>query len=299
MLSTRRSRTWRGLALGVVAGALLAGCAGDGPSRGGANGIAASGGGGVDAAAVLATLPSDHVHGVAVNPADGRTYLATHEGLFVAAADGWTALGPVIDLMGFSVAGPDHFYASGHPGQGSDLPNPVGLIESKDGGQTWAPLSRQGESDFHALTAHAEGVVGYDGELRVSSDGTSWSTAQGMPAPAFSLASGGDGVVLATTERGLTISDDGGATWRPLDGAPRLLLVDWATGPTVAGVSPDGAVHVSQDSGRTWQEQGRIQGQPQALGASGTGDELRIQVVAQGTVTESRDAGVTFGALAP
>jgi hypothetical protein len=67
--------------------------------------------------------------------------LATHDGLFVAAADGWAALGPVIDLMGFSVAGPDHFYASGHPGQVSDLPNPVGLIESKDGGQTWAPLS--------------------------------------------------------------------------------------------------------------------------------------------------------------
>lgn len=57
--------------------------------------------------------------------------------------------------MGFSVAGPDHFYASGHPGQGIDLPNPVGLIESRDGGMTWAPLSRQGDSDFYALTAQA------------------------------------------------------------------------------------------------------------------------------------------------
>ncbi len=201
--------------------------------------------------------------------------------------------------MGFSVAGPDHFYASGHPGQGSDLPNPVGLIESRDGGTTWAPLSRQGESDFHTLSAHAEGVVGYDGELRISSDGTSWTVAQGLPAPAFSLAAGNDGVVLATTERGLAISDDGAATWRLLEGAPLLLLVDWATGPTVAGVTPDGVVHISQDSGRTWQQQGRIQGQPQALGASGGGDELRIQVVAQGSVAESRGAGVTFGSLKP
>ncbi len=55
--------------------------------------------------------------------------------------------------------GPDHFYASGHPGPGVELPAPVGLIESRDGGATWDPLSRQGESDFHALTASDAGVV--------------------------------------------------------------------------------------------------------------------------------------------
>lgn len=284
------------VAVGVVAVVLLSGCAGDATDGAGEIRTAS---GNTDVAAALATLPSNHVHGVTVNPSDGRTYLATHDGLFVATASGWTSLGPTIDLMGFTVAGPDHFYASGHPGPGSDLPNPVGLIESRDGGMTWAPRSRQGESDFHALTVQADRVVGYDGELRTSSDGTSWAVAQGMPAAPFSLAAGDDGVVLATTERGLAISGAGGSTWRLLEGAPLLLLVDWAAGPTVAGVTPDGVVHVSQDSGRTWQQQGRIKGQPQALGASGGGDELRIQVVAQGSVTESRDAGATFGALKP
>ena len=102
-------------------------------------------------------LPSPHVHGVAVNPADDRVYLATHDGLFRYDPTGPQRIGPVIDLMGFTVAGPDHFYASGHPGQGTDLPDPVGLLESTDAGHTWTALSRQGQSDFHALTASPAG----------------------------------------------------------------------------------------------------------------------------------------------
>ena len=77
-------------------------------------------------------LPSPHVHGVAINPGDDLVYLATHDGLFRYDDTGPTRIGPVIDLMGFTVAGPNHFYASGHPGEGSDLPNPVGLITSTD-----------------------------------------------------------------------------------------------------------------------------------------------------------------------
>jgi hypothetical protein len=45
-------------------------------------------------------LPSPHVHGVAVNPGDGRVYLATHHGLFRYDDTGPTRVGPVIDLMG-------------------------------------------------------------------------------------------------------------------------------------------------------------------------------------------------------
>ena len=60
--------------------------------------------------------------------------------------------------MGFTVAGPGHYYASGHPGTATDLPQPVGLIESRDGGRTWAVLSRGGQSDFHALTTSGRTV---------------------------------------------------------------------------------------------------------------------------------------------
>jgi hypothetical protein len=54
--------------------------------------------------------------------------------------------------MGFTAGkGSGVFCASGHPGEGADLPTPLGLIKSVDGGKTWEQLARQGESDFHAL----------------------------------------------------------------------------------------------------------------------------------------------------
>jgi hypothetical protein len=82
-------------------------------------------------------LLSTHVHGVAIDPGDGALLLATHEGLVQVGDDGeLTAAGPVIDLMGFTLTGPDHYLASGHPGLRTDLPQPVGLIESTDGGET-------------------------------------------------------------------------------------------------------------------------------------------------------------------
>lgn len=47
---------------------------------------------------------------------------ATHQGLSRYVDSGPQLVGPVIDLMGSTVAGPDHFSAFGHPGAGTDLP---------------------------------------------------------------------------------------------------------------------------------------------------------------------------------
>jgi hypothetical protein len=99
-------------------------------------------------------------------PGDGALLLATHAGLVEVGEGGeLTPIGPVIDLMGFAASGAEHYVASGHPGLRVDLPQPVGLIESTDGGRTWAALSRQGQSDFHALTVSDAGVLGFDGSL--------------------------------------------------------------------------------------------------------------------------------------
>jgi hypothetical protein len=272
----------------VLVAALLAGCGGQGSH----SAEAAAGAG------HQRGLPSAHVHGVAVNPGDGLVYLATHDGLFRYDAAGPTRVGPVIDLMGFTVAGPDTFYASGHPGPGVDLPDPVGLLRSTDAGKTWTPLSMQGRSDFHALVASGGGVVGYDGVLRTSRDGTTWRE---LPAPVspHSLAASPDGtVLLATTEEGLRRSADAGASWATVASAPLLLVVGWAGGDTVTGVTPDGTVAVSTDAGATWRERGRVDGAPQALGASiAKSGGVRVLVVTDTAVLDSADGGVSFGKL--
>ena len=239
-------------------------------------------------------LPSPHVHGVVINPGDDLVYLATHHGLFRYDDTGPTRIGPVIDLMGFTVAGPNHFYASGHPGEGSDLPNPVGLITSTDAGQTWTPLSRQGQSDFHALTTSPAGILGNDGTLRASPDGQQWTDLQ-IPLPPSALAARSDGrTVLAATDAGLFRSDDAARTWAPPTEAPPLKVLAWAGDGTAVGATFDGAVYVSTDTGLTWQRRGRTP-PPQALS---TGAEAgRVLVVTGDEVLDSTDGGRTFAPL--
>ncbi|MGY2746936.1 WD40/YVTN/BNR-like repeat-containing protein [Arthrobacter sp. UYCu723] len=117
-------------------------------------------------------LPSAHIHGLSVNGETGRVLLATHDGLFDVSKNPAVKIGPTNDLMGFTAAMDEGvFYASGHPGKDSSLPNPLGLIKTSDGGKSWEQLSRQNESDFHALTTTKSGIVAFDGTLRTSTDG--------------------------------------------------------------------------------------------------------------------------------
>ncbi|MGY1749977.1 F510_1955 family glycosylhydrolase [Modestobacter sp. SYSU DS0511] len=249
----------------------------------------------------LGTLPAAHVHAVAVDPGDGALLVATHEGLITLGDDGRpAAVGPVIDLMGFTVAGPDHYLASGHPGLHTDLPNPVGLIESTDGGKTWTPLSRAGESDFHALTAlPGGGALGYDGTLRRTSDGTTWETLV-IPAEPHTLTATPDGQVLATTGAGLLRSADAGTTWAPVDGAPLLQVVTWSGDGTAAvGISPDGAVWTSTDAAATWTHRAQLDGTPSAVAATTDDGDPRVLVVTDHGLLQSTDGGTTFTTLLP
>ena len=160
------------------------------------------------------TLPSAHVHAIARDPGSSKLLVAAHDGLYV--YDGATPkrVGPVIDLMGFTVAGPGHYYASGHPGTATDLPQPVGLIESRDGGKTWTVLSRGGGSDFHALTTAGSTVVGFDGALRSTADGRTWREGNLDAQPRTLAGSRNGSTVLATTPEGLMHSIDAGLSWR-------------------------------------------------------------------------------------
>lgn len=73
-----------------------------------------------------------HVHALGVDPQDGTLYAGTHYGLFRVPEQGAATLvaDRVQDFMGFTVIGPNHYLASGHPGEGQESPSSLGLIES-------------------------------------------------------------------------------------------------------------------------------------------------------------------------
>lgn len=248
-------------------------------------------------------LPSTHIHGLHVG-AGGETdqvLLATHVGLFDITEDPATQIGPTNDLMGFTAGKEDGvYYASGHPGKGSGLPNPLGLIRSTDGGETWEQLSRQGESDFHALAVTKTGIVAFDGSLATSPDGKRWTPVTADFSPAVLAGHPDSDTVLATTPGGLQRSGDGGQTWALDSSAPLIQFAAFATPAEAVGVQPDGAVHFSTNGGKTWTSKGRINGKVQAItAAKGADGNLRIWAATADGILASTDGGESFGDFDP
>ncbi|MEO5778940.1 F510_1955 family glycosylhydrolase [Arthrobacter sp. PAMC25284] len=248
------------------------------------------------AAGAASGLPSAHVHGLSVNGETSQVLLATHEGLFDVSGTPAVTIGPTNDYMGFTAAmEPDVFYASGHPGPGSDLPNPAGLLKTTDGGRTWQQLSRQKESDFHALAATKSGIVAFDGTLRTSTDGITWQSVAADFMPAVLAGNPYSDTVLATTTDGVQRSTDGGTTWTLNAAAPLIQFAAFASSREAIGVAPDGAVYYSPDAGTSWQQTGTISGGVQAIAAmEGADGSPWIWAATATGVIVSTDGGATF-----
>lgn len=228
-----------------------------------------------------------HVHALGRDPGDGDLLLAGHAGLFRVTRSGFERIGPVIDLMGFTVAGPGHYYASGHPQPGTDLPQPVGLIESRDGGETWSVLSRGGQSDFHSLTATDGGIIGHDGVLRRTDDGTRWTSLAADFEPISLSGRSDDGRVVGSTSTSVVTSDDGGRSWRPVPGSPAPSLVSRADDAAVA-ITGDGRIHVADAMAEKWSVTDMVARQPMAILASGSRADLEIVVLTEEGLVVSR-----------
>ncbi len=234
----------------------------------------------------------EHVHGLGVDPADGALYAGTHHGLVRIGPDGELVrvADRVQDYMGFTVVGPRRYLASGHPGPGESGPGNLGLIETTDGGQTWETLSLEGQADFHALDAAGDAIYGYSGgRLLVSEDGARWTDRGAMRIADLAVDPSRPERLLATTEQGLVLSEDGGAAFRSVPGSPVLLLVDFSEDAAV-GISPQGAVHTSADGGLTWEQRGDGGDTPEALVA----DAEAIYVAVGGAIVASADGGASF-----
>lgn len=240
------------------------------------------------------------MHGLGINPADGSLFIATHTGLFRTPAGERRAerVGKSAqDTMGFTVAGPDRFLGSGHPDGRDELPPFLGLIESRDAGRTWKPVSLLGKADFHVLEAAGDHVYGFgsDWESRearflVSTDGGRRWKRRAPPEPLFSLALNPEDPerLLASGELGIHESSDGGRTWRQRSDQSGLLA--WPAPDTLVLVDGRGEVKVSSDA-RVWNVVGNVEGPPAAFEAERDGLYVALH---DGTVKRSSDGGRTW-----
>jgi hypothetical protein len=240
-----------------------------------------------------------HVHGLGINPANQTLMVATHTGTYRVAPNAQKAerVGKSRqDTMGFTVAGPNYFLGSGHPDIGEavekNLPPLLGLIESRDAGATWQPVSLSGEADFHVLRFAGRRVYGYDASndrLLVSRDkGRTWTEVR-RPAPLLDLAvdpTDADRAV-ATGAGGLYLTRDGGRTWKRL--ALTVGLLGWPSPRRLYLVDANGSVLLSTDVGKRWATVGSVNGQPAAFLAQN--DEELYVALHDGTIEQSKDAG--------
>jgi hypothetical protein len=219
-----------------------------------------------------ATPPLEHVHGLGVNPADARLYVATHSGLFRLSGHGEVRQVGLShqDLMGFTVAGHDRFLASGHPdmaGTRAGQPGQLGLIESTDAGGTWELVSLAGEADLHALAYAGGRVYAIDaltGRFLVTDDLKDWATRGELPATSIAVDPANADRVVAATEGRLLQTLDAGRSWRDLPG-PELVRVAWDARTGLWGVTGDGAAHVRDAETGGWSSLPRLPGAPQAI----------------------------------
>ncbi|WP_328285678.1 F510_1955 family glycosylhydrolase [Streptomyces sp. GQFP] len=237
------------------------------------------------------------MHGLGVDPADGRVYVATHTGVYTVTKGGKPKLvgDGEDDFMGFTVTGENTFIASGHGAEGSDRPGNVGLIETKDAGRSWTSRSLSGEADFHSLDSAEGTVYGYEaGRVRVSSDLKSWDDRATLDALDLAVSPAGD-KLLATTADGVVASTDGGHTFGK-GAEPVQAFLSWPAEKSLFGIDPSGMLSSSADGGKTWKQLATVPGgQPQALTAV---DAEHVLAATQTAVYESLDGGKTFTELA-
>ena len=239
------------------------------------------------------TSAFEHVHGLGTDPGDGSLRVATHDGLFTIRDGRPRRVGEARhDLMGFTILGADTYLASGHPAS-ADLPQPMGLVRSDDGGLSWQQVNPVGGADLHSLDVRDDTVAAYDsstGRVLLSNDeGRSFATLATLGALDTALLEG-DRVLVAGSDGVLSIVDADGS--ERVEGTPGLVAIDPAQ-QGLAALDPEGRVWVSPDA-KTWSARGTLDGVPAALEASGP----RWYAATSTGIYASGDRGASWAKLA-
>ncbi|MCY9666388.1 hypothetical protein M5X11_15705 [Paenibacillus alginolyticus] len=168
----------------------------------------------------------EHIHGLGYTSDGKQILIPAHTGLVAYSEGKWSNVdAPKNDYMGF-VTVDSGFYSSGHPGQGSKLKNPLGVVKSTDEGKSLTTLDFEGVSDFHAMTVgyktHSIYVFNEQPNTKMKSaglyvskdDAKTWNKSElnGFSGEPLALAAhpSDDKVVALGSKEGLFLSNDSG-----------------------------------------------------------------------------------------
>jgi hypothetical protein len=246
---------------------------------------------------------SPAINSVTVDPGDGTIMIGSGPALYRAAPgekeaekltgsiDGGTVSGNLVVRF----AGPDDLLASGHPQEGN-LPENLGLIRSKDHGESWTAVDGVEQADYHELEIVGDQLIAVEAEspeIKVSRDGgRSWETRTPPDAPIDVVVNPGDPDHWAvSTEQGTFVSTNGGQSWRPRDTTFGARLI-WPSEDSLYSVDRNGMIRVSKDGGSSFTDRGEVGGLPSEV-TSGRKDELLVAVIG-GKIRRSQDGGKSW-----
>jgi photosystem II stability/assembly factor-like uncharacterized protein len=248
---------------------------------------------------------------IAVDPKDGTVILGTGLGLFrlekgakeaeriTGELQGPDGSGAISSNLVVRYAGPGELIASGHPEGSGGLPENLGIVRSRDAGDTWEPVVELGVSDYHILQATGKRVVGVkadETDIQVAPDVSAGFAARTPPDVPLDVAYDPQDPkrMIVATKQGTYTSANEGGSWRPRDAIATEQLA-WHKSDALYRGDPGGIIKVSADGGESWEDVGTV-GMPLNELAVDAGGALYASV-AGGEVKRSSDGGKTWTTL--
>jgi BNR/Asp-box repeat protein len=248
---------------------------------------------------------------IAVDPKDGTVILGTGLGLFrlekgakeaervTGELQGPDGSGSISSNLVVRYAGPGELIASGHPEGSGGLPENLGIIRSRDAGDTWEPVVEMGVSDYHILQASGKRVVGVkvdETDIQVAADVTGGFQARTPPEMPLDVAYDPQDPkrMVVATEQGTFTSANEGGSWRARDAIATEQLA-WLKSEALYRGDPGGIIKVSADGGESWEDVGTVGMSINELAVDAGG--ALYASVAGGEVKHSTDGGKTWSTL--
>lgn len=282
----KRSWTWAGLAVGVLAVAIV-------------GFVVLSSSDQTDRAGdpvPWATLGTADVHSLAFDPADAQHLYFGHHGGLLESRDGGRSWSPTsltgIDAMNVETGSEGRIQIAGHEV----------YVESTDGGQSWAPVP----NDLPGLDLHAYAMdpgdpmhvwafaIGF-GLFESTDGGRAWELRQAGNWPALAAYRERNAtVLLGISAAGLQRSSDGGASWQALDApsAQPITVAAAADGSAFYLATVDG-LYTSSDGGASW-ARSAFHRLALALAIAANGPSVIALVDEETRFYRSPDAGSSF-----